>query len=408
MSEQNSDNIEHDSEQALNQSQVVPLTDEEKPDSEQALNQSQVVPLTDEEQPDSEQAQVVPLTDEEKPDVDTGFNQSQVVPLTDEEKPDVDTGFNQSQVVPLTDEEKPDVDTGFTAHDRSLTVPEEVIVYLNQLNAANMIVNARIEEYAKEPIMRFIDGKYAIVDGDKVIMTADWHLIGEFRINGFDEEKMPNDIEFIWGWAVRQGDPHTEEVVKVAEELPYGMQPLTFPLVKFEDIGIVEILKAFAFNTLNLEYMSVKFSEQLSSYGIFGLYNIQWAEVSKIRSPEWDRILKVVREMVNKSVEGGMEKKEAVAEAWKTPEVLSLVADYRRMKDEQYQAKQEFVNKFKTALANPDSISTMDENITPVETPLEESKNEKIDFALKSVEKALNQVEEDELAKLEQIGDDVE
>jgi hypothetical protein len=331
------------------------------------------------------------------------LDQSQIIEEPEKEK-------EEQQIIEEPDAEK-EVDTGFTAHDRPLTVPEDVIVYLNQLNAANMIVNARIEEYAKEPVMRFIDGKYSIVDGDKIIMTADWHLIGEFRINGFDEEKMPNDIEFIWGWAVRQGDPHTDKVVKVAEDLPYGMQPLTFPLVKFEDIGIVEIIKAFAFNTLELDYMSVKFSDELKSYGIFGMYNIEWVEGAKKRSPEWDRILKVVREMVNKSVDGGMEKKEAVAEAWKTPEVLSLVAAYRRVKDEQYEAKKAFVGKFKEALTDPSKIDEINAD-TPVETPPVVSdvtpQTEERNFALASVERAITAVEETELAKLDSVGDDIE
>jgi len=338
--------------------------------------------------------------------------------------------------------EKPDIDTGFRAHERSLTVPEEVIVYLNQLNASNMVVNARIQAHTKNPVMRFIDGKYAIVDisvssenpdeqKETVIMTADWHLIGEFRINSFDEEKIPNDIEYVWGFVIRPDDPHTKEVVKVAEALDYGLQPLTFPLVKFEDIGIIEILKAFAFNTLELEYIDQKFSSQLRSYGIFGMYNIQWAEnLPKLRAPEWDNILSVVREIVKtKRTEfttangrdfNESEKKEAITDAWKQPEVLSLVADYRRKKDAAYEQKMELVNKMKQAMANPASVdfsglsetSTSTTQTPPVETQKEDIQKEDIqkdlEFALQSVEKAMNAVDEAEIAKKESVGDEID
>lgn len=321
--------------------------------------------------------------------------------------------------------EKSDVDTGFRAHERSLTVPEEVIVYLNQLNASNMVVNARIQAHAKNPVMRFIDGKYAIVDitevdgeqKETVIMTADWHLIGEFRINGFDEEKMPNDIEYAWGWALRPNDPHTNEVVKVAEALDYGLQPLTFPIVKFEDIGIIEILKAFAFNTLELEYIDQKFSTQLSSYGIFGMYNIQWADLPKQRAPEWDNILNVVREIVKTkridfTTTNGrefteVEKKEAVADAWKQPEVLSLVADYRRKKDAAFEQKMELVNKMKQAMLNPGSVDFTGLSETSKDTHQTDTKND-LEFALHSVEKAMSAVEEAEIAKKESVGDEMD
>jgi len=331
--------------------------------------------------------------------------------------------------------EKPDVDTGFRTHERSLTVPEEVIVYLNQLNASNMVVNARIQAHAKNPVMRFIDGKYAIVDmgvssenpeqKETVIMTADWHLIGEFRINSFDEEKIPNDIEYIWGFVIRPDDPHTKEVVKVAESLNYGLQPLTFPLVKFEDIGIIEILKAFAFNTLELEYIDQKFSSQLGSYGIFGMYNIQWADnLPKLRAPEWDNILSVVRDIVKTkrtefTAANGRdfeesEKKEVVANAWKQPEVLSLVADYRRKKDAAYEQKMELVNKMKQAMINPASVdfsglsdTSTDAPTSTTQTPPVETQKD-LEFALQSVEKAMSAVEEEEIAKKESVGDEMD
>lgn len=306
--------------------------------------------------------------------------------------------------------------TGFSAHDRQLTIPEEVIVYMNQLNAATMVTNSRIEQYAKNPAMRFIDGKYCIVERveekeDVVIMTADWYLIGEFRINGFDEEKMPNDVEFVWGWAIRPGDVHTDPVIAVAEGLDYGMQPLTFPLVKFEDIGIIEIIKAFAFNIMNLECIITKFSSELKSYGIFGLHNIEWTEnVPKIRAPEWDIILKDVREMVNKKVAEGMDRKDAVNYAWKQPEILALVADYRRKKDSVFQEKQDLVAKFKAALSNPQALEqVMASNpVTVLEPEInnEQPKKKELDFALASVERALAVVEEEELSKLTSVGDD--
>jgi len=322
----------------------------------------------------------------------------------------------------VADVKAPETDTGFSAHDRQLTIPEEVIVYMNQLNAATMVTHARIEQYAKNPSMRFIDGKYSIVESvegkeDIVIMSADWYLIGEFRINGFDEEKMPNDVEYVWGWAIRPGDPHTDPVVAVAEGLNYGMQPLTFPLVKFEDIGIVEIIKAFAFNILNLEYITVKFSSELKSYGIFGLHNIVWTEnVPKLRAPEWDIILKDVREYVNTKTAAGMERKEAVAEAWKQPEILALVADYRRKKDSAFQERQELVAKFKAALSNPNALeqvmanngngqtaNSSENTQAPTEHP---PQKKELDFALASVQRALTAVEEEELSRLTSVGDD--
>ena len=309
----------------------------------------------------------------------------------------------------------PEVTTGFSAHDRQITAPEEVIVYLNQLNAANMVVESRVDSHSKDPIMRFVNGKYCILDAktEKTIMTADWHLLGEFRIIGFDENKIPNDIEFVWGWCVRPDDPHTTEVIKVAEALPYGMQPLTFPLVKFEDIGILELLKAYSFSILGLDYITQKFSTQLQSYGIFGLYNIEWIDLGRTLSPEWEYILNVVKEMVGVRMKNDetLVRKTVIAEVWQTPEVLSLVAEYRRKKDEMFVAKQEFVNKFKQAITNPDSLSeliTAAPTAESVTEPADAASTEpELDLARTSVQKAFTAVEEAELAKLESVGDDM-
>lgn len=314
----------------------------------------------------------------------------------------------------ITNEESAEIPIGFRAHERQLAVPEEVVVYLNELNAANMIVNAKLEEYAKEPIMRFIDGKFAIVDGDKetVLFTSDdWYLIGEFRINGFDSDQAPNDIEFIWGWGLRPEDPRTKPITKAVEELPYGLQPLTFPLVKFEDIGLVEIIKAYVFHSMELEYTITKWSDALQSWGIFGVKNITWAELQKPKSPEWEKILSTVRNLVEakKIADPTIDRKVAVEAAWKDPEVLALVAEYRRTKDAAYQQKMEITERIRQALINPAAIVTqmMQQEAQTTEAPANQTDPQKeLNAAMQSVERAFMKVEEAELAKLDSVGGD--
>lgn len=323
-------------------------------------------------------------------------------------------------------DEKPEIPIGFRAHEKQLAVPEEVVVYLNELNAANMVVNAKLEAYSKNPVMRFVEGKFAIIDAplteqssekETVLFTSDdWYLIGEFRINGYDAEETPNDIEFVWGWGLRPDDPHTKSITKVAEELPYGLQPLTFPLVKFEDIGLIEIIKAYAFHSMELEYVVTKWSEQLQSWGIFGIKNIAWAELQKPKSPEWEKILTTVRELVakKKAADSTLEHKAAVEASWKEPEVLALVAEYRRVKDVAYQQRIELTERIRQAMLNPAAIIT--QMMSPdASTPeqIDQQKNsetpkDELSFAMQSVERAFNKVEEAELAKLDAIGDDVE
>lgn len=345
-----------------------------------------------------------------------------MIPLTEQPSSDVVVEENN---------EKPEIPIGFRAHEKQLAVPEEVVVYLNELNAANMIVNAKLETYAKNPVMRFIDGKFAIVDAvtveqptapETTLFTSDdWYLIGEFRIAGFEAnengEETPNDIEFVWGWGLRPEDPRTKPITKVVEELPYGLQPLTFPLVKFEDIGLIEIIKAYAFHSMELEFIVTKWSEQLQSWGVFGVRNIVWADLQKPKSPEWEKILATVRELVakKKAADSSLEHKAAVEAAWKEPEVLSLVAEYRRVKDAVYQQRVELTERIRQAMLNPAAIVTqmMAQDATsvdqsaPTEAPVNpNTSQEELSHAMQAVERAFNKVEEAELSKMDVVGDD--
>lgn len=361
-------------------------------------------------------------------------------------------------------EEVPDepveVPIAFKAHERQLSVPEEVVLFLNELNAANMLINAKIEAHSQNPIMKFIDGKFAIVDHplekfdesnenfkdgtseniesqkaatsselqkkDAILFTTnDWYLIGEFRIVTKDESDTPTDIEFVWGWAIRPEDPHTQPITAVTEELPHGLQPLTFPLVKFEDIGLIEIIKAYAFHTMNLEYVVTKWSEQLQSWGIFGLKNIAWGELQKPRSPEWEKILTKVREIVSrkKAANPELDHKAAVEATWKESEILEMVAEYRKVKDAAYQQRLELTNKIRQAMVNPaamiaqmmnaDTVGGEPDNTqSELNTSLDNSNiaanNESLNYAMQAVQRAFNRVEEAELANMDAVGNDID
>lgn len=316
---------------------------------------------------------------------------------------------------------KQDIPIGFRAHDKQLSVPEEVIVYLNELNAANMVINAKLEAHAANPLMRFINGKFAIVDEksekETILFTSDdWYLIGEFRIINFDENNLPNDVEFIWGWGLRPDDPHTKPVTTVVEELPYGLQPLTFPLVKFEDIGLIEIIKSYAFHIMNLEYIFTKWSEKLQSWGIFGVKNIVWEELTKPKSPEWEKILTTVRNLITKKkVEfPDLEHKTIVESVWREPEILTMVAEYRRMKDEAYQHRIEITERIRQAMINPTTIITqmMTDNMSSnaqnsdnfIETPINPKiTQEELNYAMNSVQRAFDKVEN----QMDEIGNDM-
>jgi hypothetical protein len=370
------------------------------------------------------------LIESNEPKVQTNQSTGELV---ESDEPKVQT--NQSTGELIESDEPKEVPIGFRAHEKTLAVPEEVVVYLNELNAASMITNAKIDAYSKNSMMRFINGNIAIVDipdpneqtndnkpKEITLFTSDeWYLIGEFRINEMDEEGVPKDIEFVWGWGLRPEDPRTKPITKVVEELPYGLQPLTFPLVKFEDIGLIEIIKAYSFHTMELEYIMTKWSEQLQSWGIFGVRNIQWSELKKPLSPEWEKILTIVREIVAKKkiADSTLEHKVAVEAAWKEPEVLSLVAEYRRVKDAAYQQRLELTEKIRQAMLNPAAIvnqmmaSENNTEPTPETTPESNSETnsettQELNGAMQAVERAFAKVEEAELANMDAVGDDFE
>lgn len=296
--------------------------------------------------------------------------------------------------------------TEMSLKEQKLEVDEEVSVYMNQLNLAQITVMNRVRECAS-PIIRFVDDKFTVLDGDKIFLQADWHFIGEFHT----EKENPNikGYEFVWSWALRpdaEEDPHVKDVHIATEALPYGLQPLTFPLVQFEDVGIIELIKAYAFQSLNLDFIHIVFNPTLNSYGIFGLYNMTF---------HGDKKSNVLDTIVNqaKKKAGELQKNnpqlsgsDAIKQAWQTPEILSLVSAYQKDKRHREKAAEEFKNFFKRALADP-SLVIDRPDVVDNGNQVQEI-DEKYADALQAVERALEKVREDELNQMEQLGDDME
>lgn len=297
-------------------------------------------------------------------------------------------------------------ETEMSLKEQKLEVDEEVSVYMNQLNLAQITVMNRVRECAS-PIIRFVDDKFTVLDGDKIFLQADWHFIGEFHT----EKENPNikGYEFVWSWALRpdaEEDPHVKDVHLTTEALPYGLQPLTFPLVQFEDVGIIELIKAYAFQSLNLDFIHIVFNPTLNSYGIFGLYNMTF---------HGDKKSNVLDTIVNqaKKKAGELQKNnpqlsgsDAIKQAWQTPEILSLVSAYQKDKRHREKAAEEFKNFFKRALADPTLV--IDRPDVPDNGDQVQEVDEKYADALQAVERALEKVREEELSQMDQLGDDME
>jgi hypothetical protein len=289
-------------------------------------------------------------------------------------------------------------------NEQKLEVDEELTIYMQQLNIAQLDVIGKIQKSCEAPIIRFMNDKFTILDGDKVFLQADWHFIGEFHT----EKENPNikGYEFVWSWGLKPDndqDPHVREVTRVIESLPHGLQPLTFPLVQFEEPGIIEIIKAYSFHELNLECTQILFNEKFKSYGIFGLYNIEYTAIEKPAM-----LTKIVEEAKRKANELRKENPDlsgpdAIKQAWQSPEVLSLVAAHQREKQDRETAAAEFTDFFKRAIMNPSLV--LDQPTGAPEVP---KVDEKYAGALKAVERALDVVREEELADMEQVGDESE
>lgn len=284
----------------------------------------------------------------------------------------------------------------FTTTEHTLEVDEEVSVYMQQLNLAQLMMDDKIKKASENPAVQLGD-KFRIMDGDKVILAADWHFIGEFHT----EKENPNikGYEFVWGWALRpdaEEDPHVKEVAKVTEALPYGLQPLTFPLVQFPDIGIIELIKAYSFHELELDFIHIMYNSQFKSYGIFGIYNVEFTE--EITKPKaLDKIVEMAKKKASelRKQDPELEGPDAIKHAWQSPEILSMVAAYQRNK----QATKEFAEFFKRAIMDPSLV------LDDVKPTIEIKKNEKYTRALVAVKNALGAVREEELAEMEQIGE---
>ncbi len=283
--------------------------------------------------------------------------------------------------------------------EQKLEVDEEVSVYMNQLNLAQITVMNRVRECAS-PLVRFVDDKFTILDGDKIFMQADWHFIGEFRTE--KENPEIKGYEFVWSWALRpdaEEDPHVKEVHLATEALPYGLQPLTFPLVQFEDVGIIELIKAYAFLALNLDFLHIVFNSTLNSYGIFGLHNMRFSNEKK--SNVLDTIVNQAKNRASELQKNDpqLSGSDAIKQAWQTPEILALVSAYQKDKRHREKAAEEFKNFFKRALADPSLV---------IDTAVTDSNDDNYANALQAVEKSLEKVREEELGQMEQLGDEVD
>jgi hypothetical protein len=307
-------------------------------------------------------------------------------------------------------ESTPEEKDELTTKEQKLEVDEEVSVYMNQLNLAQMMIMDNINKNCKEPIIKFIDDKFTIIDDDKVFMQGDWHFIGEFHTE--KENPQIKGYEFVWSWGLRpdaEEDPHTKEVFKVTESLPYGLQPLTFPLVQFEDVGILELIKAYSFRTLDLDFIHIMFSNELNSYGIFGIYDVKFSD--EIKKPSTlDKIVETAKKKAKelRKANPDLDGTEALKQAWRAPEVLSLVAAHQREKNDRAKASKEFSDFFKRAIMDPRLVLDNPDFGVPDEGQVVQEIDEKYSNALSAIENALDAVREEELAKMEQVGDDSE
>ena len=297
--------------------------------------------------------------------------------------------------------------------DVEFTVPESVIIHLNQLNAAMLAFEGQVNARADSPMVQISDNKCEILDDCEVIVRTDYYLINEFR------EAVDNSIEMVWSVFLEPGDiPPNSAIVEVIESLPPEMQPFTFPLVRFNDPMLLQIINAYTLDVLKLDYVYTKYCKQSLSYKTYGLYNAQWiAKPKTIQSLELRRIVNnvknIAKNLINDCKDRSITKKDAMVMAWQNPEILAQIAEYKRQKQQSEDAKKEFIELFKSALADPDSLFRDDfesgceggSGYEGSRTILNEQ-DESIAQAMAAVERALNAVEEEELTKLTSVGDE--
>jgi len=135
-------------------------------------------------------------------------------------------------------------------------VPDSVALVVNQFILNRLLVDGKVEKFtADDPIICIDENKFiAKTSDDKVMYTADWHIIGEYRINSVDEStKEPTEIQYIWSFALHD-TANAEASKKVNEALPDELNSFRAQMFKCGDSQILLYIQAYAQEILELEY----------------------------------------------------------------------------------------------------------------------------------------------------------
>jgi len=141
------------------------------------------------------------------------------------------------------------------------------------------------------------------------------------------------------------------------------------------------------------------------SYGMFGLYNMQWEKppLNDKMQVIFNMAIDTAREMRKEDSE--LTKEESIKQAWKSEGVLRMVANYRRDKQSAEDDSKLFIEDFKRMVSNPKAIWETDvpDAEVPIKLPAEDNE---MKAATAVIESVINDLEEVRLAKMVNLGDE--
>lgn len=255
--------------------------------------------------------------------------------------------------------EEPVEDSG---QSMTLELSDELRLFVQQLELGRMMTISKIQKRCDTPHASFVDGKFVMLNTKKqTIFTADWHFIGEYKPE-LDDSGNLVQLEYWWAHEVRNEESadwdHVKRGIEIVDRLPEGLTALKFPYIQAPDGDILRIVQAYAYHVLDLEYTHAMWSEKLNSYGLFGIYNIEWGDAPEQVNPKLREIIKMVQKEAKRlrKEDPKLTSKDSIKAAWKEPFILGAIAQYKHDKQESQNEMLAFAEEFKAALKNPSLI----------------------------------------------------
>ena len=289
-----------------------------------------------------------------------------------------------------------------TGVQETLGLPEELNLFIQQLELARMTISSKVMQYTDEPRQTFRDDKFTILnENDQTVLTGDWYMIGEYKAAEPTEEVPAPSFEFVWAHHLRNPESpdweHARHSETIVDALPESLAGLAGVYLQFEDSEIIRVIQAYAFHALDLEYTAAMWSARLGAYGLFGIHNIQWGDAPLKVCDELQNIVKMVRSEAKKfrKKDPELTHEDSIKKAWEIPEILGAISQYKNSKTRQQENAEEFAASFKRAMANPMAFLNG-----------EGDANLEQEASFQVLDQVMKQLEEEELDAMVAIGDE--